>query len=144
MRNARKKDVMTPEQRRHCMSQIRSRDTKPEVVLRKALWALGLRYRIHHGLIGRPDIVFPGARVAVFVDGCFWHVCPKHGVKPKTNKEFWKEKLKKNRARDRRVNRSLGNDGWFVMRVWEHEIEESLQKTASNIRRVVQIRQSQS
>jgi len=108
------------------MSRIRGRDTGPELVLRKALWARGLRYRIENKLPGRPDIVFRGAKVAVFVDGCFWHGCPLHAVRPKGNAEFWRKKLDANIERDARVSAELSELGWTVLRVWEHEIMESL------------------
>lgn len=96
-------DVLTPKQRSFCMSQIRGRDTKPEIWLRKQLWALGLRYTLESRLPGKPDMVFPRYRVVVFVDGCFWHGCPKHLVKPKTNRSFWLKKINLNRVRDRKV-----------------------------------------
>lgn len=105
------------------MSRIRGKDTKAEVVLRKALWATGLRYRLHaRSPSGRPDIVFPGARVAVFVDGCFWHGCPQHYVRPRSRDEFWSEKLRQNVERDGRQTSELEGVGWSVVRVWEHEV----------------------
>jgi len=103
----------------------RSRDTKPEVALRHALFARGLRYRV----AARPvktirrtaDIVFPGAHVAVFVDGCFWHGCPEHYVPSKSNIGYWQLKIEANRARDRDTDKRLIEAGWMVIRVWEHE-----------------------
>jgi DNA mismatch endonuclease (patch repair protein) len=112
------------------MSRIRGKDTGPEVMLRKALWALGLRYRLANSLPGRPDFVFLRERVGVFVDGCFWHGCPAHGVKPKTNKEFWRRKLSGNIRRDRKVGRQLRAQGWKVVRVWEHEIRNDPERVA--------------
>src|SRR6185437_5040614 len=123
-------DVLTPTQRSHCMSRIRSRDTKPEVRLRKALWSLGLRYRLGSRLPGKPDAVFPTDRVALFVDGCFWHQCSKHAVKPKTNEIFWRSKLKANVDRDKRINRELRALGWRVIRVWEHDIKSNTEGLA--------------
>ena len=132
-------DVLTPAQRRHCMSSIRGRDTRPEVRLRKALWALGLRYRLRSKLPGRPDLVFVADHVAVFVDGCFWHQCPKHAVWPKNNSSFWRRKLEANVKRDRRNNRELKLQGWKVIRIWEHEVnsgpEAAAQKLFPRIRR---------
>ncbi|HVW86586.1 MAG TPA: very short patch repair endonuclease [Bryobacteraceae bacterium] len=120
-------DVLTPEQRRLNMSRIRGANTKPEILLRSALHASGLRFRLHRrDLPGAPDIVFPGARVAVFVDGCFWHGCPSHGARPKTNREFWSSKLAANRRRDLNVNASLKDSGWTVLRFWEHEVKRGL------------------
>src|SRR4051794_33740524 len=94
-------DVLNPEQRSRCMSRIKGKNTKPELMLRKALWAAGLRYRLHTRLPGRPDLTFSGSRVVVFVDGCFWHSCPKHRTTPKTNAAFWNAKIGRNTARDR-------------------------------------------
>lgn len=130
-------DVLTPRQRSHCMSRIRGKDTKPELVLRRALWSAGLRYRLHHSVIGRPDIAFPGRRVAVFCDGCFWHGCPDHSVSPKTNASFWNTKIGKNRARDERVAAALRAEGWTVIRFWEHEIKNNPEKLAGRVKRIV-------
>jgi DNA mismatch endonuclease (patch repair protein) len=117
-------DVLTPEQRRLNMRRIRGSNTKPEKLLRSALHMAGLRFRVHRrDLPGCPDIVFPTARLAVFVDGCFWHGCPEHAVKPKSNTEFWSDKLRRNKLRDRKVIHALRQQGWDVMRFWEHEIE---------------------
>lgn len=108
------------------MSRIRSRDTRPEMAIRSVVHGAGLRFRVHRrisagGLILRPDLVFGPARVVVFVDGCFWHVCPDHATWPSNNGEWWKAKLLANRARDEQANRVLEKAGWRVVRVWEHE-----------------------
>lgn len=101
------------------------RDTKPELALRRALHAMGLRYRVEqHVLAGsrrRADIVFGPARVAVFVDGCFWHSCPEHATSPKANAEWWSAKLQRNRERDADTDEQLRQLGWLPVRVWEHE-----------------------
>jgi DNA mismatch endonuclease, patch repair protein len=103
----------------------RGRDTAPEVRLRSELHRRGLRYRVNRraakDLRVRVDIVFGPARVAVFVDGCFWHRCPLHATTPKANRDWWMEKLEVNVARDRRNDEELRARGWNVMRVWEHE-----------------------
>lgn len=103
----------------------RSRDTTPELLLRSELHRRGLRFRVHLGLIPgvrrRVDLVFKSARVAVFIDGCFWHGCPRHGTWPKANAAFWRNKIEANRARDRNTDALLRAEGWRVMRVWEHE-----------------------
>ena len=130
-------DVMTREQRSRCMSRIRNKDTGPELVLRQALWRRGLRYRLHSKLPGRPDIVFKGRRVVVFVDGCFWHGCPAHGVQPKQNSGFWKDKLGRNRARDASVNDELRRLGWCVVRIWEHEVKEDVECAADRVETVI-------
>src|SRR6266568_3629651 len=116
-------DVLTREQRSYCMSRVRARDTTPELRLRQALWAEGFRYRIGHHLAGKPDVVFVADRVAVFIDGCFWHCCPIHATKPKTREAFWRDKLSTNVKRDRAVDRELTGEGWTVLRFWEHQVE---------------------
>lgn len=103
----------------------RGSDTGPEMRLRRELHRRGLRFRKHvaplAGLRCRADLVFAGARVAVFVDGCFWHGCPSHGRQPATNGSYWRAKLDLNRARDRRNDEALAAAGWTVVRIWEHE-----------------------
>ncbi|MFB6613422.1 very short patch repair endonuclease [Streptomyces sp. NPDC056367] len=107
------------------MSRQKSRDTSVEVALRKALHAKGARYRIHRkpvkGVRREADIVFGPARVAVFVDGCFWHGCPVHATWPKNNAEFWRAKIEGNRRRDLDTDARLAEAGWLALRVWEHE-----------------------
>ena len=104
----------------------RQRDTLPERTLRSLLHAAGLRYRVDYpvrpddGRPVRPDICFTRARVAVFVDGCFWHGCPEHGRRPATNSAYWLAKIERNRARDVRDTRRLQQGGWRVVRIWEH------------------------
>lgn len=105
------------------MSRIRSKDTKPEILLRKALWAKGFRYRLHSDLPGRPDLVFPRFRLAVFMDGCFWHGCPQHYAAPKTRADFWKNKLRRNVLRDMEVEDQLADMGWKSLRFWEHDLK---------------------
>jgi DNA mismatch endonuclease (patch repair protein) len=100
------------------------RDTPGELALRSALRALGLRYRVDATLPGtrrRADVAFLGAKVAVFVDGCFWHACPIHGPWPKANAAWWREKIEGNRRRDRDTDRRLKRAGWVVLRFWEHQ-----------------------
>lgn len=109
------------------MARMKGKDTKPEKLLRSMLWARGLRYRVHARTpVGRPDIVFPGVRCAVFIDGCFWHGCPTHYVMPRTRHEFWAKKLADNVQRDRRQTLKLESEGWVVLRFWEHEVEDDL------------------
>ncbi|GHF44476.1 DNA mismatch endonuclease (patch repair protein) [Amycolatopsis bartoniae] len=105
----------------------RRSDTKPEVALRRELHRLGYRYRKDHrldlpaGVRVRPDIVFTRRKVAVFVDGCFWHVCPEHGREPTRNEWYWSPKLRRNVERDQLANTALADAGWQVVRIWEHE-----------------------
>jgi DNA mismatch endonuclease (patch repair protein) len=110
---------------RTVMRANRSRDTKPELALRSATHRLGLRYRVDtaplEGLRRRADLVFPKAKVAVFSDGCYWHGCPDHHRPAQRNREFWREKITKNRERDQSTDEALTTAGWFVIRVWEHE-----------------------
>lgn len=120
-------DVHTKEQRSYNMSMVKSKDTKPELLLRKYIYSKGLRgYRVNLKFPGKPDIVFTKFRVAIFVDGCFWHKCPLCFSMPKSNIEFWEEKINKNVERDRKVNKELLDMGYQVIRFWEHEILKNL------------------
>jgi len=110
------------------------------VRLRRALWRLGLRFRIGHKLAGTPDIVFPRARLVVFIDGCFWHRCPKHSHMPKSNIGYWKKKFQGNKERDIRVNRKLKRQGWRVLRVWEHEVASELEFLSGSIKKALKNR----
>lgn len=121
------------------MARIRGGNTKPELLLRRALWRAGLRYRVSpKGVVGRPDIVFPRRRIAVFIDGCFWHGCPQHYVRPKTRPDFWIRKLKENTTRDSFQTSELERSGWRVVRVWEHVLDVALETVATEIYRIVQ------
>ncbi len=106
------------------MQATRQRNTAAEIALRSELHRLGLRYRLHRrivpGVKRQVDIVFGPAKVAVFVDGCFWHSCPRHGTQSKANAQWWRDKLDANRRRDLDTNRRLRSAGWRVVRVWEH------------------------
>jgi DNA mismatch endonuclease Vsr len=113
------------ERKSRAMRAQRERDTGIEREIRSRLHARGLRFRLHRRLLKgsrrEVDVVFPGAKVAVFVDGCFWHGCPEHGTWPRNNAEFWKQKIEGNVARDRDTDARLQAEGWTVVRVWEHE-----------------------
>lgn len=120
------------------MSRQSSRDTAPEVAVRRLLHAAGLRYRVNVPVPGLPrrtiDIVFPKAKVAVFLDGCFWHGCPQHATHPKANAEWWREKLDKNMSRDIETTGHLTSEGWTVLRFWEHEsVEDVAHRIASAV-----------
>ncbi|WP_201788936.1 very short patch repair endonuclease [Amycolatopsis orientalis] len=108
----------------------RGRDTRPEILLRKLLHSRGFRYRVSTkplaGVRRTADLVFSGPRVAVFVDGCFWHGCPEHYRPAATNSDFWREKIERNRERDLETNRLLQEAGWRVVRAWEHEDPEDV------------------
>ena|ERR1035438_6831188 len=114
-------DVLTPEQRRLNMSRIRSRDTKPELLVRRGLHARGLRFRLHRkDLPGCPDLVFRRFRAVIFVHGCFWHGHECHLFKvPETHRDFWRKKISGNANRDRKAIRDLRGDRWRVLTVWE-------------------------
>lgn len=128
-------DVLTPEQRKLNMSNIKGKDTSPEIVIRRLLYSKGIRgYRIHYPLIGKPDIVFIRKRLVIFIDGCFWHKCPDCFITPKTRTEFWLEKINKNVARDSKINEKLTADGWNVLRFWEHEVRKNPEKIIEMIR----------
>ncbi len=113
------------------MSAIRGKNTRPEMTLRKALWAEGLRgYRLHwEKAPGRPDICFPGKKIGIFVHGCYWHRCPycKPSI-PKTHKSFWEDKFEKNKERDERKKNALKKNGWKVLVFWECQIGKAVSK----------------
>ena len=123
------------------MQSNRSRDTGPEMELRRLLHALGLRYRVSArplpDLRRTADIVFRPAKVAVFVDGCFWHRCPEHGSEPRANSDYWTPKLDRNVERDEETNSALKAAGWKVIRIWEHE---GATRAAKRVARAVQFR----
>ncbi|WP_199099897.1 very short patch repair endonuclease [Dyella sp. ASV21] len=124
-------DVLTPEQRKLNMSRIKGKNTKPEMLIRRGLHALGLRYHLHdHLLPGRPDLVFRKYRTVVFIHGCFWHA---HGCLlsklPATRQDFWKAKLSANAARDRKAVEALQSNGWRVLIIWECSLRGPLRWT---------------
>src|SRR5208283_3520730 len=117
-------DVFTKSKRSEVMSRIRGRGNKATEL---ALAKLFRRHKItgwrrHQPVFGKPDFIFRQARVALFVDGCFWHGCPRHATQPKNNRAFWKGKFSRNKERDRLVNRTLQSANWRVLRIWEHEL----------------------
>ena len=118
------RDRITPAQRSENMRSIRSRNTQPELLLRRELWRRGLRYRLGRRVHGtRPDLIFTRAKLAVFVDGCFWHGCPTHYRPPAGNAGYWRSKIEGNRARDARNNDALAESGWRALRLWECEVK---------------------
>lgn len=116
------------------MSRIRNRDTSIELAVRKYLFSAGFRYRLNYPLPGKPDIVFPGRKIAVFVNGCFWHM---HGCNlsktPSTRSDFWKVKLERNRERDTEVSVKLTGQDWIVVTLWECEIREGIESALSSL-----------
>lgn len=136
-------DILSAGERSERMSRIRSRDTAPELALRRRLHALGLRYRLHdRRLPGRPDLVLPRYRAAIFVHGCFWH---RHGgcsiaTTPKTNTAFWQDKFDRNVSRDARSSAALAEAGWRVFTVWECELNSGVRAASSAARVAALIR----
>lgn len=130
-------DKLTPSQRHNNMSHIRSRDTKPEILLRKALWSRGWHYRKNYtALPGTPDIALTRQKIAIFVDGDFWHARGHQdnpGEQIATNREFWQMKLTRNVERDREVNDALTDAGWLVLRFWESDIKADLDSCIKEI-----------
>ena len=139
-------DTLTPSQRSRAMAHNRGR-TRPERALASALWQLGMRYLTHqgyksltgNGLPGSPDLVFSRQKVAVFVDGCFWHGCPECAKSPEVSGQFWIDKIQANQRRDERVTASLEEKGWAVLRIPEHELRNktSLSGTATRVAKLV-------
>jgi DNA mismatch endonuclease Vsr len=119
------------------MSKIRSRNTVPELKLRRALRKLGFIYQPKH-IFGKPDFANKKSKIAVFIDGCFWHGCPYHYITPKTNSAFWSQKIKKNIARDRKVGKTLKKEGYKVFRYWEHTVERNPDKILLTLSHAVQ------
>lgn len=116
-------DIFSKTKRSDIMSKVRNKDSKIEVMFRKALWKEGFRYRKNATkYFGKPDIVLPKYKTVIFVDSCFWHGCKKHGSMPATRTEFWEKKIARNKERDEEVNRHYKKESWRVIRVWEHEI----------------------
>jgi len=124
----------TTKQRSKTMSKIRGKNSIPELLLRRALWAENIRFRIHRNdLPGRPDLVIDKYKLAVFVDGDFWHGYQWENRKPKTNHAFWIPKIERNIQRDQFANESLSNLGYTVMRFWEHEVKQNLKACVNQV-----------
>lgn len=133
-------DVFTKAKRSQVMSCIRGRGNKEtEVALARMLRQNKITgWRRHYYIFGKPDFAFPKQKLAVFVDGCFWHACPNHSNMPASNREFWKKKLSANKLRDQLVARMLRSQGWRVLRIWEHELaHKKISKLPSRIMRVL-------
>ena len=128
---------MTDSKRSQIMSCIKGKDTKIELALDAALKVAGVSgyERNCGGILGRPDFVWSDCRLIVFLDGCFWHGCPEHFRLPKTNIDFWREKIERNMKRDFDVKTRLVDDGWIVLRIWEHDIKNSIDGCVGKIKR---------
>lgn len=128
------KDPFSRSERSRVMQAVGQVDTEPELRLRKELWRRGCRYRVNERICDtRPDIAFLGPEVAVFVDGCFWHGCPRHYIAPDNNASFWKSKLEGNQNRDAQDTQRLEDHGWAVLRFWACEIHENLDAVADTV-----------
>tara|TARA_Y100000590_G_scaffold397840_1_gene479655 strand:+ start:1079 stop:1483 length:405 start_codon:yes stop_codon:yes gene_type:complete len=132
-----KTDKITKQQRSYVMSRIRGTRTKPELEIKSMLDGRKLRYQ-PKGIPERPDFASKKLKLAVFIDGCFWHGCPTCYREPKSNKKFWREKIERNRNRDKTVNRSLRKNGWKVIRFWEHDVRKNRTRVAERIHRAIE------
>ena len=127
-------DVHTKQQRSFNMSRIKGKNTKPEIKLRKVLFKNGCRgFRVSSKITGKPDIVFTKKKIAVFIDGCYWHKCMKCFIKPKTKTKWWMEKINRNVTHDNEVDTQLKSYGWKVLRFWEHDINKSIDKVLNKM-----------
>lgn len=133
-------DVFTKAKRSEVVSRIRGRGNKDtEIALARLLRSTGITgWRRRQPLFGRPDFIFRELRIALFVDGCFWHGCPKHSNMPASNRAFWKKKLTGDQARDRLVTRTLRKAGWCVIRIWEHELRNPV-RVLARIRKALSV-----
>ncbi|MEA4986946.1 MAG: very short patch repair endonuclease [Anaerovorax sp.] len=134
-------DDLTPEQRRKNMRAIKSKDTIIELMLRRALWREGIRYRKNYkSLLGKPDIAITKYRIAIFCDSDFWHgyEWEERNKRIKSNRDYWIPKIERNMERDRQVNAQLTNDGWIVLRFWEWEIKKQLDKCINEIMNTIE------
>lgn len=133
-------DTVPRETRSRTMRAVHSQDTRLELAFRQALTARGLRgYRVSpRHILGRPDVAYPGLRLTIFVDSCFWHGCPEHCRRPSSNTEYWHAKIARNAERDKRVATSLGEQGWTVLRIWEHDLTDNLPDTIERVAAVLE------
>lgn len=128
-------DKFSKEARSKIMSKIRSKNTAIELVLKKGL--KGLYFRYHPKTYGNPDFGISKRKIAIFIDGCFWHKCPKCYIEPQSNKKYWLPKIQKNAERDKKINEHLKKEGWITIRIWEHEIKKNPSRFINKIRKRV-------
>lgn len=129
-------DIFSKQKRGEIMSKIKSKDTKIEVLFRRALWEKGFRYRKNSSnFFGKPDLVLPKYKTVIFVDSCFWHNCRKHGYLPKSNLKYWRKKIERNKERDKEVIKHYKKIGWKIYRIWEHSIL-NVKKKASLLKKI--------
>jgi DNA mismatch endonuclease (patch repair protein) len=128
-------DIFSKKKRSDIMSKVRSKETGIEIKLRKELWKAGYRYRKNvSGYFGKPDILLKKYKAVIFIDSCFWHGCKKHGSTPQTRKKFWKEKIERNKERDKEVSKHYKKIGWKIVRIWEHDINKNIEKALNGLR----------
>src|SRR3989338_2550077 len=131
-------DTVSKQKRSEIMSHVKSKDSKIETMFRKEFWKKGLRYRKNYGkYFGKPDIVLPKYKTAIFIDSCFWHGCKKHCRIPTARKKYWTEKIARNTTRDKEVSKHYKKQGWEIFRVWEHNINSNLAEQAQRITKIV-------
>lgn len=134
-------DVLTKAQRRFNMSRIGSKWTRPELVAHNFLKGYRIRHKMHPNLPGHPDILFPQTTTVVFLDGCFWHRCPRCFIQPTSNKLFWAKKIGRNVQVDRKYAAELQKEGYRVIRVWEHEFKNNSQRAVARILKLAGIKE---
>jgi len=131
-------DTHTKTQRSFNMSRIRAKDTKPEMTFRIYIWSKGLRgYRVHSKLRGKPDLYFGKSKIAIFIDGCFWHKCAVCFKRPKSNKKYWNKKIQRNVERDLETDVYLESNNIHVLRFWEHEIKNDINKCFNKLKKLI-------
>lgn len=128
-------DMYSKDKRSKIMSKVKSKNTSLELKLRKELWNRELRYRIHYPIKGKPDVVFPKQKIAVFIDGDFWHGYNWKKLKNNLKNDFWKNKIKNNIKRDKKTNKILKEEGWKVIRFWGHDIHKNLKECIEKIQK---------
>ncbi|MBI5224833.1 very short patch repair endonuclease [Candidatus Micrarchaeota archaeon] len=126
-------DQFTKLERSRIMLRIKSTNSAPELKIRKKLKKNGVNYSLKSTLPGRPDLIIPDVKLAIFVDGCFWHKCPRCYRPPKSNKKYWNPKINSNAIRDKRVTSKLKRARWAVLRIWEHEIQTNVDRSIKRI-----------
>jgi len=127
-------DIFSRKKRSEIMSKVRNKDSKIEILFRKEIWKAGFRYRKNPtNYFGKPDLVLKKYKTVVFVDSCFWHGCKRHREFPKTRKRFWENKISGNIKRDKKVNSHYKKVGWSIIRVWEHDVKNNLNKIVSKV-----------
>jgi len=131
-------DTFTPEKRSDIMRQVKSKNSKIEQKVRSALWRLGYRFIKHDpNLPGKPDVIFRGANLVIFIDSCFWHGCSKHCRMPISNSDYWENKINRNIKRDKEVNEKYRNNKWQSVRIWEHTIKQDFDNLILELQSII-------